>query len=77
MTNEAQKLLIKLGLDADLAERFSVSPELVCDELKLDQESRDQILQLSEDGDDDKVIPFSTTWVIMIQLNEMANKTQA
>ncbi|WP_417349050.1 hypothetical protein [Ferrimonas sp.] len=71
MTNEAQKLLIKLGLDADLAERFSVSPGLVCDELKLDQESRDQILQLSEDGDDDKTIPFSTTWVTWITLPSM------
>ncbi|TKB48459.1 hypothetical protein FCL40_12165 [Ferrimonas sediminicola] len=77
MTNEAQKLLIKLGLDAELAERFSVSPELVCDELRLDAETRKQILQLSEDGDDDKVIPFSTTWVIMVQLNDMASKTHA
>ncbi|TKB52767.1 hypothetical protein [Ferrimonas aestuarii] len=48
MNHQATQLLIKLGLDADLHQRFNVNPDLVMDELGLDMEAKSEVLKLSD-----------------------------
>ncbi|USD39164.1 MULTISPECIES: hypothetical protein [Ferrimonas] len=53
MSTKAQQLLIKLGLDAELSQRFSVDPKQVYQEFELEAEGQQQIEQLIASGDDD------------------------
>ncbi|SDJ53391.1 hypothetical protein SAMN04488540_10996 [Ferrimonas sediminum] len=53
MSTKAQQLLIKLGLDAELSQRFSVDPNQVYQEFELEAEGLRQIEQLIASGNDD------------------------
>lgn len=50
MNHQATQLLIKLGLDADLHQRFNVNPDLVMDELGLDMEAKSEVVKLSSES---------------------------